>query len=246
MVWFLTPPPLADGETLALPACDDAPLGVRVRVNRRARRMTLRVAPTGAVTLTVPPDTPRRQAMELLGRKADWVAERLGRLPPPIPFADGAEIPLLGIGHIVCHRPRARGGVWREPGTIIVTGSEAHLARRVKDWLRAEASHHIAPRVTEKSARLGRRAGRVTVRETRSRWGSCAANGNLSFCWRLVLAPEPVLDYVVAHEVAHLAIANHGPAFWRAVEKLTGDVSTARAWLDSHGPGLMRYGHAAN
>jgi predicted metal-dependent hydrolase len=100
----------------------------------------------------------------------------------------------------------------------------------------------LTQRVREKTVLLGRAAGRISVRDPVSRWGSCAASGNLSFSWRLILAPEMVLDYVVAHEVAHLAVRGHGPLFWKTVAGLTEGTAEARAWLRRHGAGLHRYG----
>ncbi len=108
--------------------------------------------------------------------------------------------------------------VRREGGTLIVAGRPEHLGRRLTDWLKAEARREFAVRARAKAEILGRRVGRVTVRDTRSRWGSCSANGNLSFCWRMVMAPAFVVDYVVAHEVAHLKVRDHSPRFWKTVE----------------------------
>jgi hypothetical protein len=117
-----------------------------------------------------------------------------------------------------------------------------HLARRVRDWFRSEARARIGVLVRDKAAVLGQTPGRITVRDTKSRWGSCSHDGNLSFCWRLVMAPASVLDYVVAHEIAHLAEHNHGPEFWRLVGTLTADVGGGRAWLKRNGGRLHRIG----
>ena len=111
-----------------------------------------------------------------------------------------------------------------------------------KDWFKRQAREHIAPRVREKAQALDKQAGRITIRDTKSRWGSCSPDGNLSFCWRLVMAPDAVLDYVVAHEVAHLAELNHGPKFWRRVGELTADVEGSKQWLRLNGEALHRYG----
>ena len=112
----------------------------------------------------------------------------------------------------------------------------------MRDWLREQARSEIATRVQEKACLLERAPGRITVRDTRSRWGSCSHDGNLSFCWRLVMAPMMVLDYVVAHEVAHLRWTHHGPRFWATVATLTANAGAARCWLDDHGERLHRYG----
>ncbi len=214
-----------------------------LRRNRRARRIILRLDPaTDGAVITLPPGAKPEEGLELARRKAIWLVRRLEALPPRVPFADGAEVPLLGVGHLVVHSPGRRGVVWAEDGEIHVAGRPEHVARRLGDWLRLEARRQIAPRAGAKAAKLGVRPKRVSLRDTRSRWGSCSSDGVLSFCWRLVMAPESVLDYVVAHEVAHLKFADHGPEFWRTVASLTGDVETARAWLHSHAERLHRYG----
>jgi predicted metal-dependent hydrolase len=116
------------------------------------------------------------------------------------------------------------------------------VARRVADWLKRQARAAIAERVAETAARIDASYGRIAIRDTKSRWGSCAAGGNLNFSWRLVLTPAFVFDYVVAHEVAHLKEHNHGPGFWRLVDQLTPETERARAWLNSFGAGLHRLG----
>ncbi len=219
---------------------------VRLTRNVRARRIILRVdghGPGGdGVTVTLPRNAAQREGMALVMDKADWVLKRLAELAPRVAFSDGAVVPLCGVDHLIRHAPNVRGGVWRDGAEIFVTGGLEHLARRLKDWFRAEARRHIRPRVRDKAAALGRAAGRITIRDTKSRWGSCSHDGNLSFCWRLVMAPEGVLDYVVAHEVAHLVEPNHGTEFWRAVRGLTGDVDGSQEWLRRNGEGLHRFG----
>ena len=216
---------------------------LRVRRNRRARRLILRIdADTDGVVVTLPPGAGAAEALALAADKAAWIARRLRALPSRVPFADGALVPLLGVEHRVRHVAGGGRPVRRQGRELVVTGAPEHLARRLGDWLRRQARRELAPRAEAMAARLGRRVLRIGVRETRSRWGSCSADGALSFCWRLVMAPEAVLDYVVAHEVAHLAERDHGPAFWSTVARLTGGAEAARAWLRRHGPALHRYG----
>ncbi len=214
-----------------------------VRRSDRARRIILRLDSAGdGATVTVPPGVPFDEGLAMARRKAGWIVARLDALPPRVPFADGAVVPFLGEAHRVRHAPGGRRGVWREDGEIRVSGAAEHLARRLGDWMRREARCVISPRVMDLVARLGRHDVRISIRDPRTRWGSCSARGTLSFSWRLVMAPLPVLDYVVAHEVAHLAERGHGPRFWRTVAGLADDVDWARAWLNCHGAGLHRFG----
>jgi hypothetical protein len=158
-------------------------------------------------------------------------------------FAEGVIVPVLGIPHRIRREddPAAPPVVIRD-GEIRVRGDPAHLERRVRDHLVAMARAEFAYRARPLAARIGRKLARVGVRDTKSRWGSCSGRGNLSFSWRLIFAPEPVIDYVVAHEVAHLAEMNHGPRFWRLVESLSPDSAAARAWLKRHRSRLLSYG----
>ena len=116
------------------------------------------------------------------------------------------------------------------------------MARRVRDFLMAEARRELGERARAKAERIGARVAAVTIRDTRSRWGSCSATGRLSFSWRLILTPEPVLDYVVGHEVAHLREMNHSPRFWALCAELTAEVAGPRVWLKANGARLLRYG----
>ncbi|MEQ8697913.1 MAG: SprT family zinc-dependent metalloprotease [Bauldia litoralis] len=223
----------------------DADLAVEVRRAPRARRITLRVdAATRRVILTLPPGVDPARGFAFLREKQLWLQNRVARMPQAVAFADGAVIPFLGEDHVIRHRPDARGGVWREDGALHVTGDPAHLPRRLQDWLKAEARRELSAQTRAMAARVDRPVARVSVRDTRSRWGSCTSAGALSFSWRLVFAPRHVFDYVVAHEVAHLVELNHGPRFWRLVEDLCSDMDRGRAWLKRHGARLHGYGAA--
>lgn len=127
-------------------------------------------------------------------------------------------------------------------GIIIVPGEAEFLARRVREWLKRRAREEIVPRAEQKASEIGKRLKKISLRDTSSRWGSCSHDGNLSFSWRLIFAPAEVLDYLVCHEVAHLAHHNHGPAFWAAVRRLCPDYEKAQNWLKQHGRRLYAYG----
>jgi predicted metal-dependent hydrolase len=210
---------------------------------RGARRMTLRLdEAAGAFHLSLPYGVALTEGLDFAARRRRWILAQLAALPPRVAFAAGAEIPLFGVPHVIRHDPGARRGAWREAGTIWVSGFAEHLPRRVTDFLKAEARRELTARAHGKAAEIGRRVAKVSLRDTRSRWGSCSAEGEIGFSWRLILAPEAVLDYVVAHEVAHLAHMNHGPRFWRLVAKLTPEVAGPRHWLKANGCRLHRYG----
>ncbi|MFI4948306.1 MAG: M48 family metallopeptidase [Alphaproteobacteria bacterium] len=217
---------------------------VSIRVNPRARRLLLRVdAASRQVELVLPYGVPAEHCLKFLAAQRGWIAARLEALPAPVPFAVGAIVPVFGLPHRIARETDpAAPPVAIQGGEIRVRGDPAHLARRVRDHLVRLARAELTRRARLFAARIGRPIARVGVRETKSRWGSCSAQGALSFSWRLVLTPEAVMDYVVAHEVAHLAEMNHGPRFWRLVRTLTPDCATARAWLKRHRSGLFAYG----
>jgi predicted metal-dependent hydrolase len=217
---------------------------VSIRVSPRARRMALRIdAAERRVELVLPRGVPASQGLHFLASKRNWVTDRLKALPPAIPFAEGAIVPVLGVPHrIHCHADAGAPAVAIVEGEIRVRGDPAHLAHRVRDHLVAIARIELARRARRLAARIQRNVARVSVRDTKTRWGSCSGRGNLSFSWRLIFAPEPVIDYVVAHEVAHLAEMNHGPRFWHLVESLFPGSETPRAWLKRHRSRLFSYG----
>ncbi len=216
---------------------------VQWRRSARARRVSLRIDPRGgAIVVTLPMRASRRTGMALLMNHTDWLADRLAALPDAVRFTDGAIIPIAGEPHRIRHAPTARGGAFLQDGELVVTGAAEFLRRRTHDFLRNEAGRRLAALVAEKSALADVRPRRITVKDTKSRWGSCAADGSLSFSWRLVMAPEYAQDYVAAHEVAHLRHMNHGPRFWALVDQLTPHKETAIPWLRTEAPRLLRIG----
>jgi predicted metal-dependent hydrolase len=236
----MTQPRLSAANLSILPGED---LPIRVRVSARARRIAIHIDAAAAVAELVLPKRARLETgLAFIESKRDWITSRLAAVPRRIPFTAGAEVPVLGVPHRIRHLGEGvRGTVSIAEGEIRVAGGAAHVPRRVRDYLMALAKRVLGERARRLAARLGRKVARVTVRDTRSRWGSCTAAGHLSFSWRLVLAPEAVLDYVVAHEVAHLIEMNHGPHFWKLVAGAVPRLEEAKHWLRNEGTDLHRY-----
>ncbi len=241
-------------------------LPILLRKSWRARRFSLQVseARRGAI-LTMPAYSSYAQADEFLSRHLDWLRERVAGLSEPVPFTDGAVVPLRGEAHRISFAgpARKRGVVWIEAPEdaqavpawpqgarvaksklprLTVAGEFEHAPRRLLDWLKRQAHLDLKSQVELHADRLGLRPARIVVRDQTTRWGSCSTSGALSFSWRLVLAPSFVLDYLAAHEVAHLGQMNHGPRFWGLVEKTFPRHEEARTWLRKHGASLHRYG----
>lgn len=214
-----------------------------IRRSRRARRITLRVDQRrDAVALVLPWRGSEAEGLRFAATKARWLLARLDELPPKVAFRDGATVSFQGADYVIRHRPDGRGGVWREAGELHVAGDSRHIARRVTDWLKRQARAEIVGKAHAAALRLGLQFKRITLRDTTTRWGSCSADGALAFSWRLILAPPAVLEYVVAHEVAHLKEMNHSRRFWTLVALLHPAPSRARAWLRANGTALQRYG----
>jgi predicted metal-dependent hydrolase len=241
-------------------------LPVLLRRSSRARRFSLQVneARRGAV-LTMPIYSSYTDADEFLSRHLDWLKERLAGLSEPVAFTHGAVVPLRGYSHLLrfAGSVRRRGVVWVEAADdsaaapawpqgsrhsirklprLLVAGEYDHAPRRLLDWLKRQAHLDLRARVAVHAGRLGLMPSRIFVRDQTTRWGSCSTSGALSFSWRLVLAPPFVLDYLAAHEVAHLAHMNHGPRFWAIVARTMPRHEDARTWLRKHGASLHRYG----
>lgn len=226
-------------------------MGARVEVRRHAgaRRLTLRVSRTRrAVIVTIPLQCNLDEAGSFISRNIDWVRERLDNLPDPVPFMHGVAMPLRGEPHAIVFTGAARTRLIELNRTasprpeICVPGSQTAAEKRLRGWLFEEAKRDLERAVTAHAKRLNVQPKRIVVRDQTSRWGSCSTTRVLSFSWRLVLAPPAILDYVAAHEVAHLAEMNHGPRFWALVKKTLPDFETSKRWLQVYGLDLHRYG----
>jgi predicted metal-dependent hydrolase len=215
---------------------------VEWRRSARARRVSLRIdARAGTVVVTLPPRAARRAGMALLATHAAWVRERLAALKPAVAFEPGDEVLLDGRPHVIRHDPSAaRPRI--DPGAIVVGGAQDGIRLAVANFLQAEAAGRIGAIAVRHAATLDVVPKLVRLKDLRSRWGSCSHDGTLAFSWRLVMAPAWVLDYVVAHEVAHLRELNHSERFWAHVARLTPHRAAAVDWLRAEGPALLRVG----
>lgn len=223
---------------------------VTLRRRRDARRLTLRVSQvTGKATLTMPQRGDLQAALRFLETHGEWIAARVRRVPERIPFVPGAVAPLRGTPHRLVWREDARAtpviAAGRDGGPMIIAGGDPrHFPRRVQELLKRLAAADLEAAVAYYASRLAVRPRGVTLRDQRTRWGSCTAAGRLNFSWRLVMAPPYVLDYLAAHEVCHLREMNHSDRFWALVYRLCPHTDAAESWLKEHGAGLHRYGAA--
>ncbi len=222
------------------------PAGLRWRRNNRARRVGLRISPLdGDIVITLPPRASRHAGLALLRAHETWVADRLAALPKPRSWRAGGFVPIDNIPHRIVHDPVWRGtariSLRPEPSITIGGGSE-FLVRRLRDALIEQARGQFTAKAAAKAVLIKGRITGLRIKDTSSRWGSCAADGTVMLSWRLIMAPDFVQDYVIGHEVAHLREMNHSPAFWSLVERLTPHRDAATLWLARHGPTLLRIG----
>jgi predicted metal-dependent hydrolase len=231
-------------------ATDAGPVVVDLRRHPRARNYTLRIAgPARPPVLTIPRRGNINEARRFLDRHSDWLKRQIEKLPAPTAIADGATIPLRGVIHTIRHAPERRGTVSVENDlagpVLVVAGDGRHLKRRVVDFLKREAKKDLEWAVVRHALALGVRATCVRLRDQKSRWGSCSPGGRLFFSWRLVMAPPFILDYLAAHEVAHMREANHSRRFWALCRRLSPQTEAARAWLSANGQALHAIGAEA-
>ena len=232
---------LSDPDQIELPG--DPPLAVRLRRSARAQRVALSVSRLdGTVTLTLPARASLRSALRFLEERRDWLESAVSGLEGPVMVDAGTDLPVEGTLLTLTPAPLRSA---RIEGTALLVPAARPVAGALA-FLRLKARDRLAERVGVHAQALGYGVGKLTLRDTRSRWGSCTASGDLMFCWRLIMAPPRVLDYVAAHEVAHRAQMNHSPAFWAEVARLFPAHADSRRWLKQHGPALHRYRFSAS
>lgn len=214
------------------------PIAVTLRRSSRARRLSLRVSRLdGRVSLTLPLKAPEGEGIAFLHSKEAWLRRQLDEMPEPAAARIGGTI--LFRGRAIPVIPGEGHGA-RLVGDSVALDPRRPAGPQLKAVLRAAARDALAAAADHYAGRLGCRYARLTLRDTRSRWGSCTSDGALMFSWRLIMAPPEVLDYVAAHEVAHLREMNHSPAFWHVVKTLCPDYGTHRDWLRRNGDQLHR------
>ncbi len=224
---------------------DGRDFSVALQRRANAKRLTLRIARDGdGAVMTLPPRASRAEAQRFAEKSQSWIATQLASRGHAIAITHGAEIALRGAPHTISLTGKTRGLVHHDEAasTLHVPGMPAHVSRRLTDWLKQEARRDLLAASHDYAGRMGVTVTSVAVRDQKSRWGSCSSTGALSYSWRLVLAPPYVLDYVAAHEVAHLREMNHGPRFWRLVLTHCKDTKRAKDWLKRNGKSLHLVG----
>ncbi len=215
-------------------------LAYRIRRSDRARRVRVTVDATGTVEVVLPRHSPASAAPAAIAELRPWIERRLhaaGAGPAPI-AARGETLPYRGTQLRVRSEP-GRTRPHRTGDTLLVPAEADRAAAAIERWYRRAAAKEIAPRLDRAANELGASYAKLTIRGQRTRWGSCSTSGAMSFNWRLLLAPEAVLDYVVWHEACHLRVMDHSPNFWELVRRHCPDYDVHRRWLRAHGATLV-------
>lgn len=214
------------------------------RPSRRARRLSLRLDPTGTeVWVSTPARVSATEARVFMTKHQNWIARQVAALPPWQNLAPGETVTVLGEKHILSHDGSLRGRAWQDGASLRAGGADdAAFVRRVEAFVKARVREAALTHLRTAAGVLGVPIPALALRDTHSRWGSCASTGRIMLSWRLGYAPPEVLRYVTMHEAAHLQEANHSPAFWALVGKLDPHWQASRCWLRQNGRGLLRIG----
>ena len=215
---------------------------IEVVISNRAKLLGLRVdAKKRVPVLTVPKYCSKKQAVKFVIAQKKWIDEHLQKLPQRKPFAEGQKISLNGCELELKHCQNLRGGALIEDNFLLVSGDKAFFSRRVRDFIKKQAQKILYQMSIEKAGKIGCKVNRVVIKDTKSRWGSCSSLNNINYNWRIMLAPQKVIDYLTAHEVAHLKYQNHSKDFWLCVDELAEDAKYGRQWLKKNAESLNEY-----
>ncbi len=208
---------------------------IMIHKNRRAKNLRLSVNKQGQPVLTIPFLCPKWYALRWAEKQAGWIQKHTFQ---PQKFVPNQVISLCGKDYLIIHDPKQKGNTITNM-EIVIGGDLSFFNRRVKDLIKKEFLSLIQKQVREYAQKLGVHYGHITLRDTSSRWGSCSSSGNLSFCWRVAMAPDFVIRYLIAHEVSHLKHMDHSPYFWKTVATLTPDIMRSKNWLRYHAQELQ-------
>lgn len=228
---------LLTGKIYNIEAAFDFPL--KVIKAPRAKRLTLKVdSKERQAVLSIPPRCTQKQAISFVKMHQDWIIKGLKDLPQTQRFTSGQSISLFGKEILIQHAPEKRWGARIENDILYVSGGSEFTHRRVKDFIKKQAQANFLKLSQKQAAKIGCEVNDVVIKDTKSRWGSCSSLNNINYNWRLALAPKEVIDYIVAHEVSHLAHQDHSEDFWQCVATLCPKYEIGQTWLKQHGKEL--------
>ena len=215
---------------------------IRIKRLKRAKRITLRVCQiTGELRITIPPVLKATSLKSFILENLKWIKSQAHCLPETVHISEGIEIPLLGAERKILIDRACPKGYFLSSKILFISIKNADFFTQVKSALISIAKNYFTETCTQYSEKLGVSFSKISIRDTKSRWGSCSSEGKLMFSWRLIMAPRDVSSYVAAHEVAHLVHMNHGHNFWKVVKLLSPDYLSRRNWLKENGKKLYKF-----
>lgn len=220
-----------------------AKLGFDIKIVKspRAKRLTLRIDEKAHLpVLTIPRYCSGKKAFAFVDSHRDWIQNMLARLPKARHFSNGEQISIFGEKYIILHNEKQRGALLKD-GFLIIGGEPEFLHRRVCDFLKKLAAEKLTKLSLAAAQKIGCTLRKVTIKDTKSRWGSCSNKNNINYNWRIILAPREVIEYLVCHEVSHLAHQDHSETFWQCVSSLCPHYKEGQHWLKVRGKELYRY-----
>ena len=215
-------------------------LGFEIKIvkSATAKKLNLRIDERHRIPiLTIPRFCSNRKALNFVEQHRDWIKNTLARLPQHQSFSNGSKISIAGQNYTILHNP-SQHGIKLENNRLLIGGTPEFLHRRVCDFLKKYATTYLHNLSVSIAAKIGHHVHKVTVKETKSRWGSCSSKNNINYNWRIIMAPEFVINYLVSHEVSHLQHPNHSKEFWQCVENLCPNWQEGRHWLKIKGKDL--------
>lgn len=217
-------------------------LDIKVVQSANSRKLILHIDNKKRIpVLSIPKYCTRKQAINFVNENMDWILETLQKLPERKYFSDGETISLFGRIVTISHQPDARCGVRLDGDTLIVSGGREFLHRRIKDYIRKAAAAEFYKLSAPLATKIGCKINNICIKDTKSRWGSCSTLNNINYNWRIALAPQYAINYLMAHEVSHLKHQDHSPSFWQCVAELYPDWRQGRDWLHKNGRTLYTY-----
>lgn len=216
-----------------------------VKISPKAKRLALRLdGRARRVNLVIPKKASLKKAYEFAELNSDWIKDKIDGLPCPIPYCNGAILPIMGINRtlriIKSHGKTTQ--IHLTGDEIVVTSPLEDVSPRISRYLRNLALEKLGEYAHAKASQLNRKLSKFIVRDMTSRWGSCSTDGRMTLSWRLIFAPMVSIDYVISHEAAHLLHPNHGKKFWNLCEELSINFATGHEWMKKNGASLGRYG----
>lgn len=221
--------------------CENTTISITPRVSAKAKHLSIKISSQKGVEVILPKKSALKKAEHFVQKKRHWIIKHANALPKKLEFLEGKEIQIAGNTYIISHSGKLRGVSQLKDNQLIVSGYKEHIPRKVKDFLKQYAKNEITALATCYAGIMNVSFKKISIKDTTTRWGSCTANGNLSFSWRLILAPYETLKYVVVHELAHRTEMNHSKSFWNIVENTLPEYKPAKYWLQKNGQSLHQY-----